>query len=172
MTMTASVHAQRRVAWDRAFSASALKSYMPLLAVRVSELSNRLSDFSGTRQVVDVAKWLTLFALDFMGDFAWGGTGKFNFMRSSVGRTAGDGENTNNEIVKAMHDGLVALSVFGLVPWVRPILHTLPVNRVTGMLEKSRAVWKRRRAREHKTDERDLFYHLVSAVHFLTDAAA
>jgi hypothetical protein len=162
MTVTASVHAQRRVAWDRALSASALRTYMPLLTVRISELCDRLSEFSGTGQIVDMAKWFGLFAVDFMGDFAWGGTGEFNFMRSSAGRPAGDGENADSAMTKAMHDGLTAYGVLALIPWIRPILHALPVDGVAITLEKSRTVLKRRRARENKTGERDLFYHLVS----------
>jgi hypothetical protein len=166
MMATASEHAPRRVAWDRAFSAPVLKSYMPLLSARVFELSDRLADFLGNGEVVDMAKWFSLFALDFMGDFVWGGAGGFCFMRSNTGRPIGDGQNPDNVIVEKMHEGAVAFGVLGAIPWIRPIVHALPMDGVAIMQEKSRAVLKRRTAVGNKTGGQDLFFHLVSALQF------
>jgi hypothetical protein len=54
--MTPVGHAERRKIWDRAFTASALKSYEPLLGARVSELAQQLSAHLGTN--IDIAEWL------------------------------------------------------------------------------------------------------------------
>jgi hypothetical protein len=54
--MTTAGHAERRKIWDRAFTPSALQSYVPLLDGRVSELVDQLSARIGTE--IDIAEWV------------------------------------------------------------------------------------------------------------------
>ena len=61
-------HARRRRPWNRAFSTAALKEYEPIVAKRVSQLVEGISQRKG---VTDLAQWISFFTYDFMGDMVY-----------------------------------------------------------------------------------------------------
>jgi cytochrome P450 len=89
-----------------------------------------------TGQTVDLAEWVSLLALDFMGDFAYGGA--FNTMKAGVDHAG---------VRKIGEHGLAALDILGTVPWVRWILLAFPPKETEEMLSSSLAIAGRRRAR-------------------------
>jgi hypothetical protein len=90
----------------------------------------------------------SLLALDFMGDFAYGGA--FHTMRAG-----GD----TDRVRKGTETGLRLMEALGTVPWVRAFVLALPQNSAATMMQASLRVAEARRARG--TSARDLFYYLV-----------
>jgi hypothetical protein len=90
----------------------------------------------------------SLLALDFMGDFAYGGA--FNTMRAG-GDTNGVRKNTEK--------GVNVMEALGTVSWVRPLVLALPQNSARAMMQASLRVAEARRAQG--ASARDLFYYLV-----------
>jgi cytochrome P450 len=147
--MTPAEHAARRRIWDHAFTPTALKSYEPLLFARVAELVENLTTRCGTS--VDLAEWVSLFTLDFMGDFAYGGV--FNTMKAGADVRG---------VRKAGENAIGLSDILGTVPWVRSIAIALPNTRGKRMNAASLAVVKQRRKKGASV--RDLFYYLVCFV--------
>ncbi|KAJ4469256.1 cytochrome P450 [Lentinula aciculospora] len=113
-------HSRRRRLWDRGLNTSALKGYQPLLENRINQFIETLRRESATHDYIDLAKWITFFSLDFMGDLAWGGV--FNSMEA--------GKDVNgllylSQMVTEIHE------TAGTVPWTRLFYEHLPVSEKT-----------------------------------------
>ena len=54
-------HARRRKAWNRGFSTTALKEYVPIITRRAGQLLSGLRDASNEGPV-DLAQWISYFA--------------------------------------------------------------------------------------------------------------
>jgi cytochrome P450 len=146
-TIDPAEHNKRRRVWDRAFTPTALKSYQPMLQNRVAQLVTALDARSGKE--IDLAEWLAYMALDFMGDFAYGGM--FNFMRD------GDPEGFRHMGEKFTFVG----ELLGSISWIKPVVLALP--RATGpLLDTGVRVAKQRQAEGSSHGKKDLFYYLVS----------
>lgn len=120
-----------------------------MLQKRTSQLVAALK--SRTNQPIDLAEWLAFMALDYMGDFAWGGY--FEFMR--------DGDPDG---FRALAEKFVnVIETLGTIPWLKPIIVALP--RQTGkLLETSFRVAKERQETGSSNGQKDLFYYLVSVL--------
>jgi cytochrome P450 len=146
-TVDPSEHNRRRRVWDRAFTPAALKEYHPMLHERIHQLVGALS--TRADQNIDLAEWLAYMALDFMGDFAYGGM--FNFMR--------DGDPNGFRFMGEKFVG--AAETLGSIPWVKPIVVALP--RATGpLIETAFKIAALRKAEGAGNGKKDLFYYLVS----------
>jgi hypothetical protein len=108
---------------------------------------NNLSAHSETSHPVDLAEWFSLMAMDFMGDFAYGGM--FNFMK--------DGQDVTG-FKQMIEDGVGFTEVLGSIPWIRPIFLTLPTP-THAMFEAAHTVGQRRKQRG--TTVKDLFYYVL-----------
>jgi cytochrome P450 len=154
MLMNQADHAPRRIIWDRAFSTASLKTYLPTMHSRVHELTSQLTAVSRGGQVVDIAAWLNYFAVDFMGDFVWGG--EFAFM-------AGKGHDPENgDFMKVLQEGNVALELLVPVPWARVIAQALPDKGFAMLKAHAKKIMLRRRTEGAKGGSRDLMYFLLN----------
>jgi hypothetical protein len=108
-----------------------------------TQLNARLS------QPLDIAEWLNFLAIDFVGDFAYGGM--FNLVK--------EGKDSMG-IQKFGVDGLRAIETLGTIAWIRPIVLALPNPGVRKWSEMSLGVVEKRR--REKSQHRDLSYYLVS----------
>ncbi|KAJ7656361.1 high nitrogen upregulated cytochrome P450 monooxygenase 2 [Mycena polygramma] len=102
-------HTAKRRVWNRAMTSAARREYEPLIANRASQLVSYLGKQDGP---VDLVAWFDLFALDLMGDFAFGGG--FELMRD--GDVAGVGQR-----IRA-----TAGAMSGQIPWILKTLHLFP----------------------------------------------
>jgi cytochrome P450 len=141
-------HSKRRRLWDKAFTPSALKSYEVMLQARTQELVSCLSARAGPQKQIDVAQWLSFMALDFMGDFVFGGA--FDFMEQGVDPT---------DFGKAGVKFFGVTEAWGMVPWSNAIFLALPKTTFPLHVKAEEALKKRR---ENPRGLRDLFYYLVS----------
>ncbi|KAH8103043.1 cytochrome P450 [Cristinia sonorae] len=64
-------HAQRRKPWLRGLNTAAMKHYEPVLAARITQLSDIL--LRKRSEPIDLTQFITHFSFDFMGDMAFGG---------------------------------------------------------------------------------------------------
>jgi cytochrome P450 len=140
-------HSKRRRVWDRAFTPNAVKSYEPMLQIRLDQLMAAFNQRAGSP--IDIAEWFGLFSIDFMGDFAFGGM--FNNM-------------VHGEDVQGLHKSMVQslhmIEIMGSVPWVRPIVQALPSTKAKEIQQMGLSVARERK--KQGSQIRDLFYYLVS----------
>lgn len=149
------IHAQLRKAWNKAFAPSSMRDYEEILVPRVAQLGDHLAHAcrNGSDHIVhvDLAKWISFFSFDFMGDIAFGGC--FELMRD------GDEEG----MWKNMESGLYLPSIVQHVPWIAVALRSLPFfgSGMQGLTQFGVFHAKRRAAMELK--KKDLFYYLLEA---------
>ncbi|KAJ7682318.1 cytochrome P450 [Mycena polygramma] len=108
-------HIARRRVWNRAMTSSSIRDYEPLIAKRVSQLLPRLDEQNGT---VDLVCWFDSFAIDLMGDLAFGGG--FEIMQDGKD-VAGVGER--------IRGFMRAATLFAEIPWIIPTLQLFPQVR-------------------------------------------
>ncbi|EAU87646.2 cytochrome P450 67 [Coprinopsis cinerea okayama7 len=155
------LHAELRKPWNKAFAKEAMKDYEELLLARSLELVQHLQAKCSERPVsdgkegskgvvVDLARWLSLFSFDFMGDMAFGGT--YNLMKDQDSGNSWD----------IMEKSLLFPSVAQHVPWVAPFTHLFPsVTKASVEFTKFAAAQAKKRAAS-EPQQRDLFYHLIN----------
>ncbi|KAG7090416.1 hypothetical protein E1B28_009535 [Marasmius oreades] len=107
-------HLQRRKLWNRAFATSSIKEYEPIMRNRLLQLLGNLDNEADKGRSVDLAKWMSYFAYDFMGDMAFGAG--FELMRD--GDTQG--------LWKIMEDGLLVFALTQHVVWLNKLLFSIP----------------------------------------------
>ncbi|KAK7056360.1 hypothetical protein VNI00_002914 [Paramarasmius palmivorus] len=144
-------HAQLRKAWNRAFSAEALLDYQDIVVNRARELANQLEAACKRNEgQVDIAKWISYFSFDFMGDLAFGCS--FDLLQR------GDKDGYQASMDKA----LILPSLTQHVPWLAHAIRLLPVgSSATGAF----GAFAVRQAKNRSTQNvirKDLFYHLVN----------
>jgi cytochrome P450 len=147
-TIDPAEHGRRRRAWDRAFTTTAVKSYEPLLAARLDEFVACMD--ARLEQRVDLAEWIRFLSLDFMGDFAYGGS--LHFLR--------DGQDKDG-FFRTLIDGLTIGAVLGRIPWCRAFIHLLPNGKMSKMRSASLQMVEHRKQSGSHT-HKDLFTYLVS----------
>jgi hypothetical protein len=140
-------HGKRRRVWDRAFTPAAIKSYNPMLHARVSQLVAQLELRVG--QPLDIAEWLGFMTVDFMGDFAFASA----FDCTKAGK---DTLGLHELGAKA----LGAMETAGTMPWLRPIVLSLPMGTKIGTVNEL-ALDAARKRQAGGSQIRDLFHYLV-----------
>ncbi|KAI0337448.1 cytochrome P450 [Trametopsis cervina] len=138
-------HARRRKPWNRAFSTNALRDYRPTLAKRVTQLADAMQEEGTT---VDLAKWTSYFAYDFMGDMAYGGGTEL--LR--------DGDKDGQ--VEALKDGMRFAVMFEHVPWLS--FYTRHIPALGAALKRLRSAAYERTVLRYQegTATKDLFFFL------------
>ncbi|GLB41355.1 putative cytochrome P450 [Lyophyllum shimeji] len=111
-TVDKNEHALRLVAWTRAFSAENIKHFRTSAQARTAQLLEILAQKKGA---VSLSHWISLWAIDVMGDMAF--SGGFETM------TAGEDKEGWMEV---LHMGALFVGVLGQVPWMRDILALAP----------------------------------------------
>lgn len=98
-------HKERRKAWDRAFSAKALRGYEPRLNRHARVLIEKLKEHARS-PAVRISSWISFFAFDVMGDIGYN-------------RAFGMLENgKEDEIIALLHKGMAPMSILTHVPWM------------------------------------------------------
>lgn len=146
------LHAELRKPWNKAFGKGPLHDYEVAMVKNASVLVGRLHELcenSETGQSIDIAKWLSFYAFDFMGDMVFGKS--YNFL------TEGDPKGVWN----TMQDSLIWPSVGQHIPWIAGPSRMFPsiLKSYNAMRAFIASQAKRRAAAE--SVQRDLFYHLI-----------
>ncbi|KAF7337934.1 hypothetical protein MVEN_02016700 [Mycena venus] len=110
--MSGEAHTAKRRVWNRAMTSAAIREYEPLVVKRASQLVSRLREQNG---IVDLVSWLDLFALDLMGNLAFGGG--FEMLR--------DGKDVDG-VGERMRGFMKVSNLSGQLPWIINTLHLLP----------------------------------------------
>ncbi|KAF9049551.1 cytochrome P450 [Hymenopellis radicata] len=111
-TVDKNEHALRLVAWSKAFSAENIKHFRSYARARTVQLLDILSQKEG---IVPLSHWISLWAIDVMGDMSFSG----GFETLSAGK---DTEGW----MEVLHMGVLFVGVLGQVPWMRDILALAP----------------------------------------------
>lgn len=110
-------HAQRRRYWDRAFSGKALGEYAYFVKNCGDEWIAQLEKRADTGKAVNMADWCSFVAFDIMG---WLGFG------DSFGMLAAG---TPHFYMKFVESAMKGLATFSEVPWIMPLLSSLPAGK-------------------------------------------
>ncbi|KZT08069.1 cytochrome P450 [Laetiporus sulphureus 93-53] len=148
-------HAEMRRVWNRAFTTASVKKYEPIVIRRASQLVEELKrrcsqDPEDGREgmEVDLARWVSCFSFDFMGDFVFGGA--FELMRD------GDKEG----LLHTLDQGLVLPAMTQHIPWCIRAVQAMPfLGKQTILLGRIAYQQVTRRLKEGSIYD-DLFYHL------------
>ncbi|KAJ7172027.1 high nitrogen upregulated cytochrome P450 monooxygenase 2 [Mycena filopes] len=148
VSLTGEAHTARRRVWNRAMTSAAIREYDQLLVKRARQLVCRLDEQNGT---LDLVHWFNLFALDLMGDLAFGG----GFEMLHHGK---DVEAVGARIQSFMK----ASAVTGQIPWIVSTLHLFPqVGRTIKHFNEFCQALAIQRARNGGKGTKDLWYHLA-----------
>ncbi|RYP92929.1 hypothetical protein DL770_000979 [Monosporascus sp. CRB-9-2] len=104
-------HAQRRKAWDRAFST--LRGYQPHVAYYTDLLLKQIQSRAG--QPVNVTDWFTFYAFDVMGSLSYS---------ESYGMLQ---RGEKHPIMTTLHGSMKAISLFSHLDWLFPIVKATPI---------------------------------------------
>ncbi|KAF5325663.1 hypothetical protein D9611_000809 [Ephemerocybe angulata] len=110
------LHSELRKPWNKAFSKDPMKDYEVVMNKNAAILVEQLQELCEREKepVVDLAKWLSFYSFDFMGDMVFGQS--YNFMR--------DGDPKG--IWDVMQESLVWPSIGQHVPWIAPLSTLFP----------------------------------------------
>ncbi|KAF8069022.1 cytochrome P450 [Lyophyllum atratum] len=108
-TVDKNEHAQRLVAWTKAFSTENIKHFRTSAQARTSQL---LEILSNKKETVSMSHWISLWAIDVMGDMSFSG----GFETMAAGK---DSEGW----MDVLHMGVLFVGV----PWMRDIIALAPV---------------------------------------------
>jgi len=141
-------HAQRRSAWNKAFSSTSIKEYEPMLIRRIQQLIECLEANTKTR--IDLTYWLSCFTFDLMGDMIFGGG--FELMR----------EGDKDGLKRFMASGIENLALLHTIPWAARLTWRIPkvAGRILRLREWSIVYAKRRT--ERGSNVKDVFHYLIN----------
>ncbi|KAJ6531623.1 cytochrome P450 [Mycena vulgaris] len=146
--LTGEAHAAKRRVWNRTMTSAAIREYEPLLVKRISQLASRLGDQDGT---TDLVGWFDLFALDLMGDLAFGGG--FEMLRDGKDVAA---------VGERIRGFMVASTLSGQIPWIVPSLHLFPqVGRMIQEFNEFGQGLAVQRMEKGGSGVKDMWYHLT-----------
>lgn len=103
---------RRRVAWERAFGAKALRGYDATVIRHADELREAISKFEG--KPVNVSKWFNYYTADTISALGFGEP--FNMLR--------DGK--DHWTIKLLQEGSQHLATLGPIPWILTLLNNFP----------------------------------------------
>ncbi|KAK6997130.1 cytochrome P450 [Favolaschia claudopus] len=147
--LSGEAHADRRRVWNRAMTTASLKEYEPLIVKRALELVSRLHGHQ--HAPIDFVAWIDFFALDLMGDLAFGG--KFEMMK--------DGQDSDG-LGKRIRWFVKASNVVGQVPWLISTLQSIPgVDQVVREFNSFGQNLAKKRIENVAMGTKDLWYHLA-----------
>ncbi|KAJ7052211.1 high nitrogen upregulated cytochrome P450 monooxygenase 2 [Mycena amicta] len=156
LTLHGDAHANRRRIWNRGMSSDSLKGYEGILAHRVALLLEQLDEFASLGNgTVNIAEWFSYFAVDFMGDMAFGGG--FEMLRDG-----GDRDGTFSVIKSGLKR--VATAIMAHIPWLGPTVEAiLGANGLLKRLRRLAQVCAKNRIASgpKETTGKDLWYHLM-----------
>ncbi|KAF7360564.1 hypothetical protein MVEN_00787500 [Mycena venus] len=147
VSLVGEAHTAKRRVWNRGMTSAAIREYESLIAKRTSQLVSRLRE----HETVDLVCWFDLFALDLMGDLAFGGG--FEMLR--------DGRDVDGvgELIRVF---LTAADISGHLPWIVNTLHLFPqVGRIIQEFNDFGQGLAIQRMEKTAVDRKDLWYHLA-----------
>ncbi|RYP52438.1 hypothetical protein DL768_002404 [Monosporascus sp. mg162] len=106
-------HAQRRKAWDLAFSSKALRGYEPRVAYYTDLLLKQIQSRAG--QPVNVTDWFNFYAFDVMGSLSYS---------ESYGMLQ---RGEKHPFITTLHGSLKAIGLFSHLDWLFPIAKATPI---------------------------------------------
>ncbi|KAF8153965.1 cytochrome P450 [Crassisporium funariophilum] len=144
-------HAQLRKPWNTAFHSTALLEYDDMLIKRAAVFIERLKGIceGSDEGRVDLAKWISLFSFDFMGDFAFGGV--YSLMT----------DEDVDGILPTLKRGLFLPSIAAHIPWSSRLLRMTPFLGKDLQAVGKFAVDQGRKRASQSESVKDLFYHLL-----------
>ncbi|KAJ7590098.1 cytochrome P450 [Mycena floridula] len=144
-------HMDRKNIWLRAFSASGMENFYPVLESSVWDLTRCIEDRTRADGTVNLMECIFHWSYDFMGKMVFGGNGGLNLMEK------GDPRGLIHSGKKAMH----LVDSFGQSPWLFDILWHLPSSGSLHQLRDLAASLMRARATVTGVKIRDLASYLL-----------
>ncbi|KAL8283453.1 hypothetical protein RQP46_005863 [Phenoliferia psychrophenolica] len=143
-------HSERRKYWDRAFGAKPLADYMNFVRECGEEWIEQLTNMAKAGTVVNMTDWSIFLTFDVMGIAAFGES--FGLVKSGKG----------NFYVSTLERALHAATIVGEIPWLIPLIMSLPLGREQkDLYDFSLEMTLKRLKRGDVAARRDTFHYLV-----------
>ncbi|MCJ1246388.1 hypothetical protein MMC30_003595 [Trapelia coarctata] len=111
-TRNRSEHDKRRKIWERALSATSLRTYEPRIELHIHELEKQI--VSSSAQAINVSAWFRYYSWDISSDLTFGRS--FDML-----------ENEDNRFVFSLvRSAMAGVGLFGPVPWLFILLGRIP----------------------------------------------
>ncbi|TDL19581.1 high nitrogen upregulated cytochrome P450 monooxygenase 2 [Rickenella mellea] len=142
-------HKRRRNRWNRAFTSASVKEYEPTISRRALQLVEQLEKRAKNKETVDIAKWLSFFTFDFMGDMAFGGG--FELMQ----------EDDKDGLWKVMEEGIGNASLIHHIPWACRYLMQMNIFTKDTIALRSFGLRRVTARKEQGSHVKDMFHHII-----------
>ncbi|PPQ75940.1 hypothetical protein CVT26_006346, partial [Gymnopilus dilepis] len=146
------LHAEMRAPWNKAFSSEAIKIYEERLIQRVVELDTRLrKKCSQETAVIDIAKFISCFTYDAMGDVAFAGDSQLM-------------ENDDqDDHLETMDMAMYFMSVAQHIPWFGLLFSSLPIVNGLGKQFIKQGIDYSIKRSQMELKHKDVFYFMGEA---------
>ncbi|KAF8075261.1 cytochrome P450 [Lyophyllum atratum] len=114
-TIERAEHASSVVAWNKAFSGDSLHNFRGMAEIRTNQLLDILHAQSTDGQIIDLSHWISLWAMDNMGDMSFSG----GFETMAAGKDV-------EGWMKMFNVGSIFVGIAGQAPWIGGLIAFLP----------------------------------------------
>ncbi|KAH7147578.1 cytochrome P450 [Fusarium sp. MPI-SDFR-AT-0072] len=136
-------HANRRKAWDRAFTTKALKDYEHRVLKYTKLLTERIDDMKG--KPFNVSLWVNFYTFDIMGDLAFGKS--FNMLENGV----------EHDFFTESHKTQGFMGAFRRLIWFFPLVTAIPIVNSSYLAFQAFIRNQVETRRKNKPEEPDVF---------------
>ncbi|KAF4950438.1 hypothetical protein FSARC_13196 [Fusarium sarcochroum] len=105
-------HGHRRKAWDKAFTAKALRDYEHRVVKYTKQLTEHIDEMKG--RPFNLTKWINFYTFDIMGDLAFGKS--FDMLVNGV----------EHEFLKLSHTSQTVMGILRRAIWLFPVFKAIP----------------------------------------------
>jgi cytochrome P450 len=141
----------RRKYWDRAFSGKALADYAPFVLETGDAFVAQVRKAS-TEGPIDLSKWCSFVAFEVMGLLGFGD----NFGMLESGR--------EHFYLSTIETAMKAVSTFAEIPWIMPVLTSLPAEKDIKQMEAFSMETTTARKNRGTGGRRDIFRYIANNI--------
>ena len=147
---------RRRVAWERAFSAKALRAYDPTVIRHADELVDAIAASNG--KVMNMSKWFNYFTADTISALGFGEP--FHMLQ--------DGK--DHWTITLLQEGTKHLATMGPIPWMPTLLNNFPWIQAANNRAVKWSIGQVEKRKERKVEEGvDIMHWLLDPLEPMSD---
>ncbi|KAJ4250142.1 hypothetical protein NW762_011953 [Fusarium torreyae] len=140
-------HAHRRKAWDKAFTAKALRDYEDRVVKYTRQLTENIDKMKGNP--LNLKQWINFYTFDIMGDLAFGKG--FDMLVNGV----------EHEFLKLSHTSQTIMGILRRIVWLFPVVKATPLLNSSYLNFQAYIIQQVEYRRKNKPEVPDVFSWLL-----------